>query len=39
MVACLDVIELQRINTSETKFTRDLPHHVGALDGLRGVAV
>jgi len=39
MVACLDVVELQRMNTSEAKFTRDLPHHVGALDGLRGVAV
>ena len=39
MACCLDVIELDRMKNSDTEFTRDLPHHVGALDGLRGVAV
>lgn len=39
MVGCLDVVELKRVKTFDTRFTRNLPHHVGALDGLRGVAV
>ena len=39
MACCSDAIELNRMKNSSTEFTRDLPDHVGALDGLRGVAV
>lgn len=39
MTSCSDAIQLNQMKNSSTEFTRDLPHHVGALDGLRGVAV